>query len=207
MSSSNNDNLKKEYLRKLPAVGKLIEHPVIMELSDTCPRALLLEAVRQVIGKYKSIILYAQTEEQISALNLSVDSLLDEISGLAAEKARRSMRLAINATGDVLCDSMGRAPFDKKMLNTILEVLAGYSTLALNGDRNDHVKNLLSVLTGAQSWTPASRLPCFYGGTDHHPWHASAAPRCFLCVHGLGFATLLTLMVIPVVYAIVFRVQ
>lgn len=141
-----------KYLRQLPAVGKLIEHPELKAISETCPRVLLSDAIREVLEGYKAEILNAGDEEHIRSLDLSVRRIVAEVSSLAAQKARMSLRRAINATGNVLPENLGRAPLNEAAQKALQDVARGYSTLAVEpGDRDSHVQSLLSILTGAES--------------------------------------------------------
>lgn len=152
-------DVKGKYLRQLPAVGKLMEHPGLRQLSEICPRALMLDAIRNVLESYKNHILSASNEDNIKKLDFSIEHILEEISALAAENARMSLRRAINATGNVLNNDLGRAPLNEAAQKAIQDVARGYSNLAVDiktgetGDRDTHVQNLLSILTGAESGT------------------------------------------------------
>jgi L-seryl-tRNA(Ser) seleniumtransferase len=142
-------DFRAKYLRQLPAVGKLIEHP---ELKAACPRVLLSEAIRDVLEGYKARILNADDEEQIAGLDLSIQQIVDQVSSLAAQKARMSLRRAINATGNVLPENLGRAPLNKAAQKALQDVARGYSTLAVETEERDaHVQRFLSILTGAEA--------------------------------------------------------
>jgi L-seryl-tRNA(Ser) seleniumtransferase len=141
-----------KYLRQLPAVGNLIEHPELKAISETCPRVLLSDAIREILEGYKAEILNAGDEEQIRDLDLSIQQIVDEVSSLAAQKARMSLRRAINATGNVLPESLGRAPLNEAAQKALQDVARGYSTLAVEpGHRDAHVQRFLSILTGAEA--------------------------------------------------------
>jgi len=156
MSSSAGSDFRGKYLRRLPAVGRLMEHPGLRKISGVCPRVLLVKAIHDVLEAHKQRILAARDEDQLRDLNLSFEHIVEEISVLAAEKARMSLRRAINATGNVLDDSLGRAPLNEAAQKAIQDVARGYSTLAVDietgesGDRDSHVQDLLSILTGAE---------------------------------------------------------
>ena len=67
------------------------------------------------------------------------------------------MKSIINGTGIVLHTGLGRAPMDKKIAKSIVDRVSGYTNLEFDlisgkrGDRQDHIKGLLSSLTGAES--------------------------------------------------------
>ena len=157
MSSRTDSDFRGEYLRQLPSVGKLMERPELKHVLATCPRALMIEAIHDVIDAHKTRILNAEDEDQVADMDLSIESIADAVSILAAEKARMSLRRAINATGDVLNGNLGRAPLNEAAQKALQDVSSGYSTLAVDvktgerGDRDVHVQRLLSNLTGAES--------------------------------------------------------
>ena len=157
MPSKASSDSKGKYLRRLPAVGKLMEHPELRNISETCPRVLLVKVIHEVLEAHKARILAARDEGQIRDLALSLEGIVEEVSALAAEKARMGLRRAINATGDVLDDSLGRAPLGEAAQQALQDVTRGYSTLAVDietgrrGDRDAHVQDLLSILTGAEA--------------------------------------------------------
>ena len=157
MSSGTDSDFKGKYLRRLPSVGKLIEHPDLKHILETCPRVLMIEAIYDVIEARKTRILTAEDEDQIRDMDLSFAGIVNAVSILAAEKARMGLRRAINATGDVLSASLGRAPLNEAARSALQDVSSGYSTLAVDtetgecGDRNAHVQRLLSKLTGAEA--------------------------------------------------------
>ena len=150
MPSKAGHDFKGKYLRQLPGVGKLMEHPDLARLSETCPRVLLVEAINEVVDAHKRRILGAESEEQIKDMDISFQHFVEEACALAAENARMSLRRAINATGDVLSRSLGSAPLNEAAQKALRDVAGGYSTLAVDADRDSHVRDLLPVLTGAK---------------------------------------------------------
>jgi len=151
MPSKAGSDFKGKYLRRLPAVGKLVEYPELRRLSDTCPRVLLVKAIQGILDARKARILSASDEEQIKDVDLFVEHIVAEVSALAIEKARMSLRRAINATGDVLDDRLGRAPLNEAAQKALQDIAGRYSTLAIDSDRNHHVQSLLSILTEAEA--------------------------------------------------------
>ena len=152
MSSKARSDFRGEYLRRLPSVGKLMEQSKLERMLETCPRVLLIEAIYDVIDARKTRILTAVDEDEIRDMDLSSEGFVDAISTLAAEKARMSLRGAINATGDALSRNLGRAPLNEAAQKALQDVSSGYSTLTADvEDRNAHVQHLLTRLTGAEA--------------------------------------------------------
>ena len=157
MSSRAGSDFRAKYLRQLPAIGKMMEHPELKRVSEKCPRVLLVNVTQAVVEAHKTRILAASDEAQIRELDTSLEHMVEEVSNLAAEKAMMSLRRAINATGDVLCERLGRAPLSEAAYKAIGDIAVGYSTLAVDtqtgepSDRNAHIRDLLSMLTGAEA--------------------------------------------------------
>lgn len=150
-------DFKGKYLRQLPAVGKLMEHPKLLRMLEMCPRILLVKAIHDVLDAFKTSILTASSEEQINNLDLSFEGIVNEVFILATKNSRMSLRRAINATGDVLSHSLGRAPLNESAQKALQGVAGRYSTLAVDietgdhCDRDIHIQDLLSILTGAEA--------------------------------------------------------
>ncbi len=160
--SSAKRNFRQQYLRSLPAAGKLVHHPKVKELLELYPQNLVMEVMRRSIEDIRSIILESEREEDLENIELSVEQVLNEISARIDKVWKPSIRNAINATGIILSTSLGRAPLSKAAQEALQNVAGGYSTLAVDiktgsrGDRDAHVQELLSMLTGAESATVAN---------------------------------------------------
>ncbi|MBC8230733.1 L-seryl-tRNA(Sec) selenium transferase [bacterium] len=161
-TSSIEIDFRQQYLRSLPAAGKLIHHPKVKELLELYPKKLVMKVIRKYIEYMRSIILESEREQDLENINLSVEQFIDEISVRVDRVWKPSMRRAINATGIILSTSLGRAPLSKEAQESLRNVAAGYSTLAVDletggrGDRDVHVQELLSYLTGAEAATVAN---------------------------------------------------
>ena len=168
MKNSNTDissietDFRQQYLRRLPAAGKLIHHPKVKELLEFYPKNLVMKVIRKHTEDIRSSILESEREQDLENIDLSVEQFITEISGRVDKVWKPSMRRAINATGIILSTSLGRAPLSKMAQESLRNVAAGYSTLAVNietggrGDRDVHVQELLSYLTGAEAATVAN---------------------------------------------------
>ena len=68
-----------------------------------------------------------------------------------------NMQSVINGTGIVLHTGLGRAPMKATLVKQVVKRISGYTNLEFDlptgkrGQRQDHVNELLSALTGAQS--------------------------------------------------------
>ena len=138
-------------LRQLPKVDALIEREDVAALSASVPRALVLEAVRDAVEETRRAILAGDEADS------AADAVAARAIGLATQKARRSLRRVINATGIVVHTNLGRSPLATSAVDAVTEVAAGYSTLEYDvdsgerGSRHVHVESLICRLTGAEA--------------------------------------------------------
>ncbi len=138
-------------LRRLPKVDALLERADLSSLAETVPRALVLEAVREAVDATRQVLLNGQ-EADISADAVAVCAV-----ALAREKARRSLRRVINATGIIVHTNLGRSLLAEAAASAVAEVARGYSTLEYDvvsgerGSRHAHVEEALCRLTGAEA--------------------------------------------------------
>jgi L-seryl-tRNA(Ser) seleniumtransferase len=143
-----NNDFKGKYLRQLPSVNKVMERPEITDIAESCPHAIVVKSVRQIIDILKNQILSAEDEEHLKTIDLSTESIIQEVKNLIRQNNRMSLRRVINATGDVLKDDLGRVPLNEFAQRAVQDVFR-YSTLSM--DRDSHLRDLLSSLTGAES--------------------------------------------------------
>ncbi len=136
-----NNDFRAKYLRQLPSIGKLIERP---ELSDLSNHSIVVQCLREIIDSRKSLILSAKSERQLADLDLSSEKIISEAKILINKKFRMNNRYAINATGDVLHEKLGRSPLNESAQKAIKDVIKGYSV-------SSDISELLSSRTGAES--------------------------------------------------------
>ena len=132
--------------RALPSVHALLSPEVVGQLLERAPRALVVEAVRDVLDRARRDP--HEVPVDASAWRAAIEAALEA-------RMRRSLRPVINATGVVLHTNLGRAPLPRAALDAIAEVAAGYSNLEYDldqgarGSRHAHCVALLRELTGA----------------------------------------------------------
>ncbi|MFQ6045013.1 MAG: L-seryl-tRNA(Sec) selenium transferase [Gemmatimonadales bacterium] len=129
----------------LPAVNKLIAQAEEAGITELAPRAVVVQAIRQVI------------QEARDAEGLEPEGgWLGAVREVVDRKMQLSLRPVINATGVVLHTNLGRAPLAEAAWQAVQAAL-GYGTLEYDlqegarGSRQSHVKQLLCELTGAES--------------------------------------------------------
>lgn len=133
-------------LRRLPAIGLLLDAPQQAQLLAEYGRPLLTQAVRQAVQVARTSITAGQDAEvgppQIQAALQSLTT--------------PSLRPVINATGVVLHTNMGRARLAPVAMQAAQEAALSYSNLEMDleeggrGDRHAHVDQLLAELLGTE---------------------------------------------------------
>jgi len=141
--------MQQDELRKIPGVDKFLSQPTLIKLKELFGSELVTYSVRRVFDKAREEILNGAKAKDISELAKEVEIIINKITG-------NSLKPVINATGVILHTNLGRAPLGKALIEEINPVLRGYSNLEFNllkarrGERTDHIKDLLSFLTGAE---------------------------------------------------------
>ncbi|BCJ86361.1 L-seryl-tRNA(Sec) selenium transferase [Effusibacillus dendaii] len=139
-------------LRKLPAVHRLLEHPIARQLSVHYSHDLVSEAIAAIVDAARQQILSGQRVTEVAEAEL-----LEETIRYMQGRFRPNFRRVLNATGVVLHTNLGRAPLAAPALEAIERTARGYSNLELNletgerGSRYDHVEQLICRLTGAEA--------------------------------------------------------
>ncbi len=144
---------KQALLRKLPAVGVILEHEKIKALGAGCPHALISEAASQVVQGIRESVLQGEGPD----LSFDIDTIAGMVVDRVYLKTRPNLRKVVNATGIVLHTNLGRAVLAAPAVKAINEVAGSYSNLELDlqtgerGSRYSHIEDLLCRLTGAEA--------------------------------------------------------
>lgn len=151
------DSRTRFLLRQLPSVDELLQEPPIRELMHTtAPRWVVVEAVREVLERWRRIVASGESESP-QTTPPSRDALVAEARDAAQRLDRPALRRLINATGVVIHTNLGRAPLADAAIQRVVEVAQGYSNLEYDIERGDrgsrqaHVEWLLCRLTGAEA--------------------------------------------------------
>jgi L-seryl-tRNA(Ser) seleniumtransferase len=155
-------DFKQEYLKKLPAAGKLIHHPEIKELIELYSRDFVVKIMQKSIDEVRNAVINSENENDLKNTDLSAEHFIDVITSRINKIYKPSMGHVINATGIILSTNLGRAPLSKSAQEALLNTTKGYSPLAVSietghrGDRDSHIQELLTILTGAEAATVAN---------------------------------------------------
>ena len=133
--------------RALPSVGTLLESESLRALRESVPRALIADAIREVVDAAR---------REPAAAPESEEGWARSVAEAAARRRLPSLRPVINATGVVLHTNLGRAPLAAAARDAMLRVADGYTNLEYDlergarGSRHVHAVALLRELTGAE---------------------------------------------------------
>ena len=135
----------------LPKVDQVLDLPAVRSLLASAPRWAVLSAVRGEIERLRAQLL-ARAEAGEGSTEVDAHAIAGQVAGLL----RPSLERVLNATGVVLHTNLGRAPLAEPAIAQIADVCRGYSNLEYQldqrrrGSRHDHVRGLLTDLTGAE---------------------------------------------------------
>jgi L-seryl-tRNA(Ser) seleniumtransferase len=135
--------------QSLPGVDKLLASSPLQPLLAMHGKALVTHCIRESISYFRKTISQGSSPPD-------QEQIIQHISLLISLYGTRHLKRVINATGIIIHTNLGRAPYGEQMLKETFEVLAGYSNLefdlesATRGHRNDHARELLKFLTGAE---------------------------------------------------------
>lgn len=131
-------------------MDELLKSERISALLGAHSREFVVDALRDALADARSAIGRGQKSPD-------PDGLIDCASELIDKRTKPSLRRAINASGIILHTGLGRAVLSQQAQRAVQEVAAGHSTLEIDtetgkrGSRQEHVSQLLSDLTGAES--------------------------------------------------------
>jgi L-seryl-tRNA(Ser) seleniumtransferase len=139
-------------LRGLPAVQKVLQAPEIVALQDRHPVSVITATVRDTLEAIRREIKQSG-DSAVPPLGEIIQRVLVTVKA----QTQPTLRSAINATGIILHTGLGRARLSDAAVEAVLEVAQNHSLVEIDpvtgqrGSRQDHVRNLLCELTGAES--------------------------------------------------------
>jgi L-seryl-tRNA(Ser) seleniumtransferase len=146
---------KSEWLRKIPAVDRLLGSPSILEAASKYPRSLVLKAIHQVLDQIRHRIITGESAEDPSLLGL--EDVSKKVLNTLEWLDRPSLRPVINATGIVVHTNLGRSILADRVLEKFRPIAGGYSNLEYDLDRGErgsryiHVENILREMASAEA--------------------------------------------------------
>jgi len=142
-----------EQLRRIPSVDELLSRPSIAAFANRMDRDLLVTLLRDVLAELRVQI---TAPNPTTVTSLAADSIEALIANVAARILQPSLQTVINATGVILHTNLGRAPLSASVVEAIQNAATRYSNLEYDlaagtrGKRDDHTRELLVRLTGAE---------------------------------------------------------
>ena len=140
-------------LRNLPSVASLLERGTTRELLGLHPRAVVVSALRRILGGIRAGA--AGADAGISR-EVWAERILSRLPAEVAAGEALPLRRVINAAGVIVHTNLGRAPLPGEALAAMADTAGGYSNLELDlstGERCSrisHVEGMLRDLTGAE---------------------------------------------------------
>jgi L-seryl-tRNA(Ser) seleniumtransferase len=144
---------KTALLRDLPSVDAVLKSGVAAPLLERFGRAASTDAIRNVLAETRAAL-----KAGPSALP-STDQLVAVALSRLAEAGRSTLRPLFNLTGTVLHTNLGRALIAEPAIEAAVEAMRDPVALEFDlasgkrGERDDHVRDLLCELTGAEDAT------------------------------------------------------
>ncbi|MBS3811793.1 MAG: L-seryl-tRNA(Sec) selenium transferase [Halanaerobiales bacterium] len=149
--------MRKELFKKIPAVNDLLESNKGKKLIKTYNHDLVLKVTRNILGKKRNFISKAKkTDLKNKELDLSISTLIDEISDYLHNYLKPNLEPVINATGTIVHTNLGRSLLSKEAVQSMIDVAENYSTLEIDketgqrGSRYNNVRELLIALSAAE---------------------------------------------------------
>ncbi len=136
-------------LKKLPAVGIVIEWNELKESIQREGRAVVLNAVKMVLAEIREAI------QRGRRANVERAALIKLVEEKLLHMAEANLRIVINATGVLVHTNLGRAPLARSAASAVYEIARNYSTLEYDlnegkrGSRHDLISDLLKQITQA----------------------------------------------------------
>ncbi|MHB8172008.1 MAG: L-seryl-tRNA(Sec) selenium transferase [Thermincolia bacterium] len=147
------DNYRQNLLRRIPAVGVLVQEPGVQQLMKEYPQGVVVEVIGVVLGDLRKRII----EDGEFRPDLSKAGLVELVVAALEKRMQPKLRRVINATGVVLHTNLGRAILGRQAVEAINQVAGNFSNLELDletgkrGSRYQHVEEILCRLTGAEA--------------------------------------------------------
>jgi L-seryl-tRNA(Ser) seleniumtransferase len=151
-------SIQKELLRQLPPIGDLLEHELVRSWLDDQPRSLVLACLRDAVDDLRRQI-REDTAGRCGPTHVTTEFVVQRAGELLSERTKPSLRSAINATGVILHTGLGRAVWPETVVDSMIDDLAGYVTLAIDRDtgarssRDQRIESILTELSGAEAAT------------------------------------------------------
>jgi L-seryl-tRNA(Ser) seleniumtransferase len=137
--------------RNLPSVDRLLRHPDIAVLAEEHGRVEVTQGVRETLS--------ALREELRSGAGLDEATIVASVLSRVLARASTRLKPLFNLTGTVLHTNLGRAILAEQAVQAATAAMRQAVSLEFDltsgrrGERDDHVRDLVCELTGAEDAT------------------------------------------------------
>ena len=144
---------RKEKLRMLPSVDKILAHPAILTIMESYSRDDLVNGIRNALDIEREKIMEGIDPDSADEIMIRVLLRTEEY---LKEKNLPSLCKVINATGIMIHTNLGRAVLSEKAVEMAVQAARGYTNLEFDlktgsrGHRSVHLKRHLIELTEAE---------------------------------------------------------
>jgi L-seryl-tRNA(Ser) seleniumtransferase len=148
---------KEEALRRLPAVHRLLKHPLVQEAFADVPLSLATAAIGDALDELRQIAKQSAPEPEWWERETSPVAVIARAERCLQSRLAPRLRRVLNLTGTVIHTNLGRAPLSERAQQAVLRAAAGYTNLeyrladGTRGSRHDLVEARLRRLIGAEA--------------------------------------------------------
>lgn len=141
------------FFRSIPSMDELLSLQWVEPFERELGRDTVKTLFKEVLDDIRREVRSGEVRSDISARNI----VERRAHSLIRQKATRSLRKIVNATGVVVHTNLGRSPLPQEALDAVVDVSGGYSTLEYSleagarGQRDAHVEWLLCKAIGAEA--------------------------------------------------------
>lgn len=150
------DDQELALLRRLPAVGRLLNEVWVRDLEVRYPRSLVTAELQAHLDELRSAVRAGRLSAR--ELEARLERLPEAVAARLARCLRPSLQPVVNATGIILFTNAGRAPLAESALDQV-RATAGYCNLEFDllqgrrGRRDSHVEGRLVHLLATEAAT------------------------------------------------------
>ncbi|MCX8107423.1 MAG: hypothetical protein N3G20_01315, partial [Verrucomicrobiae bacterium] len=129
----------RELLAQLPSMTELLKTAQVSGWLKEHPQGLVTACLRQAVAEIRELIIEGR-KKGCTAGRVSIEMVLGRAGELLRRRVAPRVRGAINATGIILHTGLGRAVFPERVVDSVVEELKGYCTLAVDRDTGERIE-------------------------------------------------------------------
>ena len=143
----------KAKMKDIPSVETILLHPLFEPIIQNSSRERVVFSLRQYLDICRTSI------KQKTSIDLSIETIADEIKKIIKKEDTPSLKRVINASGTIIHTNLGRSVLPDKAIEAINLAASGPVNLEYDiergkrGERDSHIENLICRFTGAEAAT------------------------------------------------------